>query len=98
MRLNRKKCAIVDICISRQENPESSDADIGWCYHAASQHRQAARYFIQSNLKWIHTSPLEPTAACIFYWSSKIYSLLTNDLVTIYKSFYRPILEYAAPV
>ena len=100
MRLNPKKCATVDICFSRQK----PDPVVLTLDDVTIQHNNTVKLlgiFIQSNLKWdTHMTSIVKRANSRLYMLRKLkhLSLSVNDLLTIYTSFVRPVVEYAAPV
>ena len=100
MALNLKKCLTMDVCFSRQR-PESTiltpQADTLQCCESV----KLLGVHIQANLKWnSHVEYMVKRANSRLYLlrTLKYYILTIPDLVNIYISFVRPVLEYATPV
>ena len=98
MRLNVKKCFTMDICFSRHPPDPLSltliDTTIAQCTVV-----KLLGVYIQSDLKWqTHVNSMIKRANSRLFMLRKLkyHYLNTSDLVSIYISFVRPILEYAA--
>ena len=99
MRLNVKKCFTMDICFSRNPPPllslTLSDTTITQCVVV-----KLLGVYIQADLKWnTHINSMIKRANSRLFMLRKLkyHYLNISDLVSIYTSFVRPILEYAAP-
>ncbi len=99
LQLHAKSCIPMDICFLRNPpHPLSltlKDNQITQCVVV-----KLLGVFIQADLRWhTHVSSMIKRANSRLFMLRKLkfHYLSTTDLVTIYTSFVRPILEYAAP-
>ncbi|XP_033628919.1 uncharacterized protein LOC117291377 [Asterias rubens] len=99
MQLNVKKCFTMDICFLRNQPVPLSltlnDKTITQCAVI-----KLLGVFIQADLRWdTHVGSMIKRANSRLFMLRKLkyHYLSISDLVAIYTSFVRPILEYAAP-
>ena len=100
MRLNLQKCSTMDVCFCRNQ--------VGWVVltlqDASLQRSETLKLlgvFIQSDLKWnTHVQYMVKRANSRLYVlrTLKHHSLSVQDLIVVYTSFIRPVVEYAVPV
>ena len=100
MKLNPSKCFQMNVDFSRNSPvmPIVSIDDHDLCITA---HIKVLGVIIQNDLKWdknVDSSVKRANTKVHMLRVHRSYGLPHSDLITLYKSFIRPLMEYAAPV
>ena len=100
MRLNAKKCMTMDICFNKT-SPSPVALQLNDCVLKQHNVIKLLGVYIQADLKWdVHVAKIISKASSRLYILRRLkhHGLPYSDLLTVYLSIVRPLMEYATPV
>ncbi|XP_078589510.1 uncharacterized protein LOC144869879 [Branchiostoma floridae x Branchiostoma japonicum] len=100
MKLNPGKCKAMQVCFVRNPPPPPV-LTIGGCELEVVSIAKCLGVIFQSDLKWVtHVVEMTKKGKQRLYLLCRLkqFQLPTQDLLTVYPCFVRPVLEYATPL
>ena len=100
VKLNPKKCSVLQVSFSKAPVP---DPDISLCGQKLNlvKHTKILGVIVQDDLKWdmqVDNMVSRASRRLFMLRSLKAFKLPIEDMLTVYITFIRPVLEYACPV